>query len=149
MSRRLPPSHPARRAAAHRWPAALALGVLLGVLPGACASTSEPDGALRVRVRNVGPVSMSALAVVFPRGERLESAALAPGATTPYTAVALAYRYAYVEAVVDGRRIVLQPIDYVGEQPMAGPCVTYELRAFAAERTLEIAARTEASCTAQ
>ena len=133
----VPPRRPRRAAVLLRPTAALALGLLLG----GCESSSEPDGALRVRVRNVGTVPLTALAVVFPEGERLEAAALAPGASTAYTAVQLAYRYAYVEAVVDGRRVVLQPIDYVGEQPMAGPCVAYDLRGTA--QTIEIAARTE------
>jgi len=46
-----------------------------------------------------------------------------------YRQVALAYGYAYVSAMVDGEKRVLQPIDYVGEEPLAPGDYTYVLQA--------------------
>jgi hypothetical protein len=84
----------------------------LCLLQGGCQSSSQPTQGLRVRVRNVNAAPLTELAVILPWGERIDAAALPSGSATRYTAVREAYRYAYVEAVVAGRRTVLQPIDY-------------------------------------
>lgn len=142
MPRSLPLNSPGRRARPLRL-TALALCLLQG---GCGSSSAEPLAVLRVRARNVGAVPLTALAIVLPRGERIEAATLLPGAATPYTAAREAYRYAYVEAAIDGRRFVRQPIDYVGERPLVGPCVEYELLARTAESHIEIRAREDAAC---
>ena len=52
---------------------------------------------------------------------------LAPGETSDYRPVGRAYRYAYVALQADGDPYVLQPIDYVGETPLAAGYHTYVL----------------------
>jgi hypothetical protein len=44
-----------------------------------------------------------------------ETPSIAPGATAEYRTVDGAYRYGYLDVLVDGTRRILQPIDYVGE----------------------------------
>ena len=41
------------------------------------------------------------------------------GETTCYMAFDLAYRYAYIQFFAGGKEFVLQPVDYVGEQPLS------------------------------
>lgn len=149
MSRRPPRTSTRRPARPHRRRARViprALAFALVLLPAGCESPPGPGERVQVRVRNAGTVPMTALAVVLPEGERIAAAVLVPGGATPYTPVRVAYRYAYVEAVVEGRRIVLQPIDYVGERPLAGPCVEYELLPRVAASAIEIRARQDAAC---
>ena len=50
-----------------------------------------------------------------------------PREATEYRVVKESYRYAYIEAVVGGKRAVLQPIDYVGEKKLGPGEYTYEL----------------------
>lgn len=121
------------------------LALVLAVA-GGCPAPTEDDGATRVRVVNASPRELRAVTVVFPRDERLAAAVLASGAATPYRRVRDAYRYAYVEAVVDGERLVLQPIDYVGERPLGPGCFTYDLTLDAPGPRLGILAREEPAC---
>jgi hypothetical protein len=102
--------------------------------------------ATRVRVRNASAVELQNLLLLFPGEERLTAGALAPGGVTGYVPVRTAYRYAYLEATVAGRRTVLQPIDYVGERPLGPGCFTYDLTVDAQERHVGIAARAEPGC---
>ncbi|GLC28324.1 hypothetical protein [Roseisolibacter agri] len=129
-----------------RPPRGIVAAVLATSLLGCDDGPSGPDGATRLRVRNASTVELQNLLVVLPTEERIAAVSLAAGGTTGYVAVRTAYRYAYVEASVAGRHIVLQPIDYVGEQPLGAGCFTYDLRVDADQRFLSIAARTETGC---
>ncbi|HEU0013099.1 MAG TPA: hypothetical protein VFQ45_05420 [Longimicrobium sp.] len=84
------------------------------VLVGACCGF-EPEQDVRFRLRNASPYELKDVAVGFP-DEMVAYGTLAPGAVTEYRTVARAYRYAYVEATIDGQLVVQQPIDYVGEE---------------------------------
>ena len=129
-----------------RAPRGVVAAVLVAALLGCDDGPSGPGGGTRLRVRNASAVELRDLLVVLPSEERIAAATLAAGGTTGYATVRTAYRYAYVEASVAGRRIVLQPIDYVGEQPLGEGCFTYDLRVDADQRFLSIAARAEPSC---
>ncbi len=124
----------------------VAAAFLAASLLGCGDGVSGPDGGTRLRVRNASTVELRSVLVVLPSEERISAATLAAGAATGYTAVRTAYRYAYVEASIAGRRVVLQPIDYVGEQPLGAGCFTYDLTVDAAQQQLGIAARAESSC---
>jgi hypothetical protein len=88
----------------------LALAIVLG---SACSDILGPDE-VRIRVRNMGTVDFESTIVNF--SERNEQyGALRAGETSGYRTVDKAYSYAYVEVHAGGLRIILQPIDYVGE----------------------------------
>jgi hypothetical protein len=111
------------------------------VTPPPVVTPSEPDGAqaptpdaVRIRVSNDGTATLHDVVVKFPGGEGSSGqdasyGDIAPGETSEYRRIARAYGYAYVAAVADGEKRVLQPIDYVGEEPLATGDYTYVLRA--------------------
>ena len=59
-------------------------------------------------------------------GERLYPPLL-PGQRSDYQTFQHAYRYAYIRTVVEGEVLVLQPIDYLGEQRLEPGQYTYAL----------------------
>lgn len=88
----------------------------------ACPNPFDPDdGPVHVRFENASAVPMESVETAFVDGV----GTLAPGEATPYVEVETAYRYTYFSAVVEGRRLVLQPIDYVGETPLRPGRYTY------------------------
>lgn len=90
---------------------------------------AHPSGeAVQVRVRNASGQDLTQIRVGFPDGTRSGFGQLAPGAASDYVdTTGPVYGYAYVEAWVDGRKLVVQPIDYVGETPLAPGRYTYVL----------------------
>lgn len=96
------------------------------------APQAVPDE-VRIRVSNVGTVSLRKVVVIFPGragdSQREQYGDLAPGQSSDYRAVGLAYSYAYVEALAGGVPVKLQPIDYVGETPLEPGNYTYTLEA--------------------
>jgi hypothetical protein len=116
--------------------ARLALCLGLVVVVAACHASGPVD----IRIRNASAEIMEDIVVGFPAGVGGSPVApgqgesgdvsygtLEPGAMTPYRLIEKAYRYAYVEAVARGRSVVLQPIDYVGEELLEPGRYTYEL----------------------
>jgi hypothetical protein len=49
------------------------------------------------------------------------------GDTTNYVHFDFAYNYAYVELLVNGDTLIIQPIDYVGEEKLSEGLYTYQL----------------------
>lgn len=126
-----------------------AAGLALTLSVTACSGRGSP---VDIRVRNVSTVVMEDVVVGFPRGAggggpvapgqaeagEVSYGTVEPEAVTPYRLIERAYRYAYVEAVVEGRRVVLQPIDYVGEEPLGPGRYTYELDHRNGDLTLDL-----------
>lgn len=79
-----------------------------------------------IRVANRSPVEISSVVVKFP-SQTETYGHIAPGSATDYHKVNKAYSYAYIEAVVNEKQAVLQPIDYVGERLLSGGHYTYAL----------------------
>lgn len=90
----------------------------------ACSNPFAGDGATRIRLRNASTFELTSVTFA-PGAARLEFARIAPAATTEYAAVEDAYRYGFLDVVVDGARRVIQPIDYVGENVIGGGEFTY------------------------
>ena len=83
----------------------------------------------RLRVRNVGPLSIHELIVVFPT-LKLRFGDVGKGATTGYVDVPTGvYRYAALEHSWEGRAITQPVIDWLGERPYPAGSFTYVLRA--------------------
>jgi len=84
----------------------------------------EKSGEVDIRVENASTHVLADIEVGFPEG-RKGYGTLAPGQRSQYRTIKGAYRYAYIEAMVAGSKMVLQPIDYVGESFLAPGRYTY------------------------
>jgi hypothetical protein len=111
--------------ARHLTQLALALAAAVGCAPG---GPLEPEdrGPVEIRIANESQFGFDRVEVGFPTGS-VSYGALAPGESSEYRSVSRAYRYAYIEIEVDGEEFVRQPIDYVGETPLAAGKYTYRL----------------------
>ncbi len=100
-----------------------ALPMALLVLIGACCSPTASEREVQFRLRNDSPYTLEDVAVGFP--EMVAVGDLEPGQASAYQRVRRAYGYAYVEAKVNGQRIVQQPIDFMGEEYLEPGAYTY------------------------
>lgn len=87
-----------------------------------CACASD----VRIRVANRSDVPMTTVIVQFPSQSETYGD-IPAGASTEYRAVTEAYRYAYVEATVEDKRAIIQPIDFIGETLLSSGNYTYAL----------------------
>jgi hypothetical protein len=85
-----------------------------------------PDGDVEIRIANLSSFAFERVDVVFPEDEVSYGAIPAHG-TSSYRGVSEAYRYAYIEVQISGEELVLQPIDYVGENTLRPGKYTYLL----------------------
>ena len=100
----------------------LVVASLLSVVPGCSNPFSSDD--TRIRLRNASSFELTD--VTFAPGRpRLEFDRIAPGEVTDYRSANGAYSYGYLDVLVDGVRRTLQPIDYVGEEPLDGGEYTF------------------------
>lgn len=105
-----------------------------GLLLAACASpavvpTATPTTALvpQLRVRNAGTYPIEGLVILFPE-DRVEFGDVAADTATEYRDVPHGvYRYAAYQFMVNGERVDLPVIDWVGEEPVPGQAFTYVL----------------------
>lgn len=96
--------------------AALLLAALAGI--GGCGDPASPPGSVLIRIVNNSPFAFDEVEVNFSSQQETYGA-LAVGAQTQYRPVVQAYRYAYVRVRSGAKTVVQQPIDYVGETPLA------------------------------
>ncbi len=101
------------------------LGVLFALGCVACSISSE-QAPVMLRLVNTGLVSFDSVIVQFPE-QREVFGSLAVQDTSGYRSVSTAYRYAPISAWDGNIEYRLQPIDYVGEQPLTGGRYRYEL----------------------
>lgn len=98
---------------------AFAVAVLfsLGAFAG-CGDPVSPPGSVVIRIVNGSPFAFDEVEVNF--SAQVEAYGPLPvGGRTQYRPVGQAYRYAYVRVRSGGKTVVQQPIDYVGETPLA------------------------------
>src|SRR4051812_40437693 len=79
-----------------------------------------------IRLANHSDVVIENVRVTF-HSQVEDYGTIAPNSETPYRTIAKAYRYAKVEATVNGEPAVLQPTDFVGEQLLGAGRYTYAL----------------------
>jgi hypothetical protein len=101
-------------------------GKLLEALPSDLAGEVSAQ-LVQVRIRNAGQVGLTGVTVTFPDNQRIGFGDLPAGAASRYAAVALAYRYALVVATADGTEHRWQPIDFMGETPLAPGHYSYAI----------------------
>jgi hypothetical protein len=110
---------------------------LCSVVVAACRTRAGLVTEPLLRVRNVSGVRLDSVTVQVT-GPVLLFGSFAPGQTSPYRAVGTAYRYARIQATVNGERLTLQPQDYVGETPLSAGRYTYELSVDMPARALRL-----------
>ena len=105
---------------------AILLLLALSSTAAACGLSAAPAEPTQIRVANHSSRDFDRVLIGFP-SQQEEYGRIASGGVSVYRAVAEAYRYAYVEVQVDTSRLVLQPIDYVGESLLGPGRFTYVL----------------------
>lgn len=93
-------------------------------------SNSDPvgpiDGRVQIRIANETTSLFTSVEVLFPSDE-VDYGALPAGARSEYRSVSVAYRFARVDVRIGETEHVLQPIDYMGEEPLEPGQYTYRL----------------------
>ncbi len=117
------------------WYALLILALVL--IGSACAqstsSSPESNQSQQLRLTNVGDEDIQGLIVLFPgstpaQAARSDFGDVPAGQTTNFQAISTGvYRYAAYEYTLDGETVYQPVIDWVGEQPLEGVRITYEL----------------------
>ncbi|RSK45635.1 hypothetical protein [Hymenobacter perfusus] len=100
----------------------LSLGSLLQV---SCQKETVTDG-VRVRVKNASSYQFKDVHIDTSGGTN-DYGRLNAGKETEYAAYTQAYNYAYIKVTIDGRDLVLQPTDYVGETALESGKYTYRV----------------------
>lgn len=95
---------------------------LLTLAAAACAGQSQPQ----IRIANRGDVPLENIVVSF-HSQTEQYGTLAPGGVSDYRSIAKAYSVARIEATANGEAVRLQPIDFVGDEPLDGGLYTYAL----------------------
>jgi hypothetical protein len=83
----------------------------------ACSNPFSSDDGTRIRLRNSSSFELTDVTFA-PGTPRLEFDRIGPGEVTEYRSADGAYSYGYLDVLVGGERRTLQPIDYVGEEPL-------------------------------
>ena len=98
------------------------------------ACTIKPESQ-QLRITNSGDTDITGLVVIFPAGygwdagtSRIEFGDIPAGQTSEYQNVPSGvYRYAAYDYVLDGVKVGQPVTDWVGEEPMAGKKITYQI----------------------
>ena len=91
-----------------------------------CPAPTESSVGVNIRVVNESSLAFSDVDVVFPQDSVDYGGVPAHGASD-YRRVTQAYSSALIIVRVGGEELRLQPIDYVGESPLAAGRYTYAL----------------------
>lgn len=95
--------------------------------PTPSVATPMPATTVQVRIRNDTGADFEKVLVSFPYGTRVDYGPLARGAASEYHSTELAYSYSYVAVTISGKKVVYQPIDYVGSSELKPGRYTYAL----------------------
>ena len=93
---------------------------------------------IEIRVHNASDMDFDRVRVVFPERNEVDYGRLARGALSAFRATGHAYRYAHIDVRVGDRHYSLEPIDYVGEQPLTPGRYTYVLGIDSGRLTVEL-----------
>ena len=77
-----------------------------------------------IRIKNISDYYLCNV-VLNPYNKETNCGALNPMETTCYRAYDIAYSYAYVQIHIGEKEFIMQPIDFVGEQPLGVGRFTY------------------------
>ena len=108
---------------------------LLALLLLATGCDSAVLATAEVRVVNASALDFDAVEVAFT-GPARALGPVAAGDASAYEPFDTAYRYGYVRVETEAGEFVLQPVDYVGEEPLAPGRYTFRLGIDAGALTL-------------
>ena len=100
--------------------------LLISILLVSC--TQNDSDMLLLRIKNTSQFDYTDVVVNTSGGEH-NYGTVNSNHASDYKAFDLAYRYAFVELIIDGSTYTVQPIDYVGETPLDNGKYTYEINA--------------------
>jgi hypothetical protein len=92
----------------------------------ACKRTVTETNATQLRIQNHTSLVYDSVHVISPGGKQVYYQ-INPGGFSGYKPFSFLYRYAYIEVFYNGRKLILQPFDYVGEQKLNPGKYTYQL----------------------
>ena len=101
------------------------LNIILIIILIGC-SEEKSGHSVNIRLSNISNYDFKNIVVDTSTG-MVSFDDLKAGTISEYKTFAKAYRYAYIELNVEGKKYALQPNDYVGETPLAEGNYTYEL----------------------
>ena len=102
----------------------LALLALAALSIGACCSPFAATELVEVRFRNATALTLSDISLEWPGGS-MQSSQLAPGGVSSYEQHDGAYHSGALRVTANGTVRRLQPIDYVGDEPLSPGRYTY------------------------
>lgn len=94
------------------------------LITAACEDRDDKIGGVNIRVKNEANFTFNKVQV--GADDKIHEN-IAPGKYSDYLEYETAYRYAYIKIEDDSTSYVLQPIDFVGEDPLNIGFYTYEL----------------------
>jgi hypothetical protein len=97
---------------------------LVVVTTTSCSDALTGTDHTEVRFRNATTFTLTDISLAWPGGS-IHVDALAPGASSTYESHDGAYSYGLLLVTAGGKVRRLQPIDYVGEQPLGNGKYTY------------------------
>jgi hypothetical protein len=89
-------------------------------------SSSEESTDLQIRISNVSDYNFEDINV-NTTGDIVNFGDLNSNSKSDYKIFNLAYKYAFIEFLIDGETFTIQPIDYVGETPLENGKYSYEI----------------------
>lgn len=93
-----------------------------------CPDTSDNSGPIEIRVRNISDYDYKEVFVDSNDGTH-DYCDILSGDQSNYKRFQSAYRYAFVELMIDGSVYTIQPIDFVGETLLNDGKYTYVINA--------------------
>lgn len=93
-----------------------------------CSKDDENSSDLKIRLSNVSQFDFQNIRVNTSTGD-VNYVNLKAGNKSDYKTFEMAYRYAFIELEINGKIYTLQPIDYVGESPLADGNYAYQINA--------------------
>lgn len=98
-------------------------------LPFFSCTKSPEDGApgVQLRIENLSSFTLSEVRIETGGGGAGLYTGIGPGQQSEYQDFDYTYRYAFVEVIVGGDTLRLQPIDYVGEQKFTSGKFTFQI----------------------
>ncbi len=102
------------------------LGVLILLVSISCSKDEVASDSVNIRLFNAGEVEFQDIKF-NPSAGIVSFGDLAPDQYSEYKNFDTAYRYAYISLTVNDSLYTLQPVDYVGETPLANGYYTYRL----------------------
>lgn len=102
----------------------ISISVWVVSFPGCQKFFDSADGPSSIRVKNGTSYDYRSVEVAFA-SESVHFGDVPASGVTGYKKFPLAYRYGYIKLYIDGRAYVMQPIDFVGEEPLGPGNFTY------------------------